>query len=298
MAPSVEAHHGLRSIVAAPVPGVAEPQRGQHVQLRSLGAVVVDRDVHEDVGRSGLGVGHLDRPVAVLVERAGVEQLELGVVQAAAPVLGHERLVGELALGIVVAPSQPGVAGQRVEVPPVLLRVLAVVALGPGQPEDPLLEDGVSAVPQRQGQAQALLHVAQPGEPVLVPAVRPRAGVVVRERRPRVTVGAVVLADRTPCPLGEVRPPLVPLAGVEQVALGPPDGGEPLVLCSGVRNGRHGNASCSRCGWGGHDHGPSPAPTAPGASSSATVHTTARGTSAAPAGDLLGWRLGTMGTWS
>ena len=121
----------------------------------------------------------------------------------------------------MVAPPQPRVAGQAVDEPPVLLDVLAVVALGPGQPEHPLLEDRVDAVPQRQPEAQLVPDVGEPRHPVLVPAVGARAGVVVRERAPRVAVVAVVLAHRAPGTLREVRAPLVPGVGVEQVVLGP-----------------------------------------------------------------------------
>src|SRR5262249_16861160 len=151
-----------------------------------------------------------------------VEELELRVVEAAAAVLGDEQLVGEGRLGVVVAPAEPRVDREGVEVPPVLLGVLAVVALGPGQTEDALLEDRVAAGPEGERQAEALLHVADAGQPVLVPAVGAGAGVVVGEGGPGVAAGAVVLADRAPGPLGEVGAPLVPLARLEQAALGPP----------------------------------------------------------------------------
>jgi len=68
-----------------------------------------------------------------------------------------------------------------VQVPPVLLGVLAVVALAAGEPEDALLEDRVAAVPEREREAQALALVAQRAEAVLAPAVRARAGMVVRK---------------------------------------------------------------------------------------------------------------------
>ena len=100
--------------------------------------------------------------------------------------------------------------GVRVEVEVVLLDVLAVVALAVGQPEQPLLEDRVLAVPQRQREAQPLLVVGDAGEPVLAPAVGARARLVVAEVVPGVAVVAVVLAHGAPLALGEVRPPLPP----------------------------------------------------------------------------------------
>jgi hypothetical protein len=42
----------------------------------------------------------------------------------------------------------------------------AVVALRAGQPEQPLLEEGVAPVPQREPEAEPLLDVAEPGQRV------------------------------------------------------------------------------------------------------------------------------------
>src|SRR4051812_45366219 len=88
----------------------------------------------------------LDDPVAVVVEDAGVDELVLGLGLRASRVRANEVLVWEPRLRVVVAPAQPGVAGHRVEIPPVVLHVLAVIALGARQPEHPLLDDRVHAV--------------------------------------------------------------------------------------------------------------------------------------------------------
>ena len=112
-----------------PGPGVAEPQVGQHVERRGLRSRVGDAHLHEQVVRVVLGMRHLDHPVAVVVERPGVEQLVLGPALVTATVLGHQVAVGELGLRVVVAPPQPGMAGKGVDEPPVVLDVLAVVAL-------------------------------------------------------------------------------------------------------------------------------------------------------------------------
>ena len=111
---------------------------------------------------AGLGLRVVDRdvPVAVLVEQARVEQLVLALVTAAGAVDLEQLLVGELALRVHVAPPHPRVRGRRVEVPPVLLGVLAVVALVPGQAEDALLQDRVAPVPEGERHAQQLLVVA------------------------------------------------------------------------------------------------------------------------------------------
>jgi hypothetical protein len=214
---------------AAPRPRVAKPQRGQHVQRRRLRPAVVHGDPHQQVIVLGLRVLDDDVEVAVAVEDAGVEQLILGVELAAACVGVHQVAVRERALRVLVERLQVGVGGRRVEVEPVLLGVLAVVALGVVEPEDPLLDDRVGAVPEREREAHPLALVADAEQPVLAPAVGARARLVVREGLPRVAVAGVVLAHRPPLALGQVGTPRLPrdLAG--------PRGLQSLVLGSHVR---------------------------------------------------------------
>jgi hypothetical protein len=109
---------------------------------------------------------------------------------------------------------------RRVQVPPVLLDVLAVVALVTGEAERPFLQDRVAAVPERERQTQELVVVANAAEPVLTPSIRARARVIVRKRGPRVAVGAVVLADGAPGALAQVRAPAAPRRIVAALALG------------------------------------------------------------------------------
>ena len=222
-------HPGLGGV---PGPGVAEPGGGQHVQRVGLRAGVGDLDRHQQVIRAGLGVVHLGDPVPVAVEHAGVQQLVLELVPVAGGVDIDQVLVGERRLRVVVAPPVPGMTGHRVQVPPVLLDILAVITLRVRQAERPLLQDRVPPVPQRQGQAQPLLDIAEPGQAVLTPPVGPRPGVVVRQVVPRVAVGAVVLPDRAPLPLADVRPPPVPLPGLQQPVLQPAEPGDPLAFCA------------------------------------------------------------------
>src|SRR5262245_32538277 len=99
---------------------------------------------------------------------------------------------------------------RAVEVEVVLLDVLAMVAFAVGEAEEPLLEDLVLPVPQREGEAQVLLVIGNAGDAVLAPAIRPRAGVIVGEEVPGIAVLAVILAHRPPLPLREIRSPLPP----------------------------------------------------------------------------------------
>jgi len=97
------------------------------------------------------------------------------------------------------------VSRRAVEVEVVFLDVLAVVAFVAGRAEDPLFQDGIAPIPQRQGKADVLVTVADAGDAVFVPAVRPRAGMIVGEIFPGGPIRAVVLADRAPGAFAEVR---------------------------------------------------------------------------------------------
>ena len=175
-----------------------------------LGAAIVDRELDEDVLRRFLGILDEDVEVAVLVEDSGVDQLVLELVLAPAPVRLHEVGIRERRLGILVQVFHVRVRRRAIQVEVVLLDVLAVIALAVGQAEETLLEDRVRAVPERQGEAEPLLVIGDAGQAVFAPAVGARARLVVAEVVPGVAAFAVVLADRTPLALAEVRTPLLP----------------------------------------------------------------------------------------
>jgi len=97
-----------------------------------------------------------------------------------------------------------GMGRRAVQVEVVLLDVLAVIPLGVGQPEQPLLEDRVLPVPEGDGETELLLSSEMPAIPSSPPAVGAGAGLVVAEVFPRRSRPAVVLAHRAPLPLAEV----------------------------------------------------------------------------------------------
>src|SRR6266700_6378146 len=85
-----------------------------------------------------------------------------------------------------------------------------MIALGIGQPEQPLLQDRIALVPQRDAEAQEKMLVAKPADAILAPAIGPAARVIVREIRPRVAIGAVILAHRPPLAIADIGPPAPP----------------------------------------------------------------------------------------
>jgi hypothetical protein len=116
--------------------------------------------VIEDVIRRRLGVVRRDLPVSIAVENACVEKLEFRVVSCAARAPFPKTRKGKHGLRIVIALLQPGGGWRRVEVPPLFLGVLAVIASGAGEPENSLLKDRVATVPKRERKTKALLAVA------------------------------------------------------------------------------------------------------------------------------------------
>src|SRR5207237_4736694 len=71
-------------------------------------------------------------------------------------------------------------------------------------------QNWIALVPQGERETQVHLIVTPAEQSVLAPAIRPRASVVVRERVPGIAVSGVVLANRPPLALGQVRPPAIP----------------------------------------------------------------------------------------
>src|SRR5271157_5484904 len=193
-----------------PGPGVAKPQGRQDIYFRGLRSAITHADLDKDVFRRLLGIFHEDVEVAVLVEDAGIQQFVLHVVSAASLVVFLEIFVGICRLRILVQVLHVGMRWRAVEVKIVFLNILAVVGLAVRQAVHAFLEDGVFAVPKGYAEAQELLHVADSGHAVFAPVIGARAGLVMSEVVPGISVLAVVLAHSTPLPLAQVRPPLSP----------------------------------------------------------------------------------------
>jgi hypothetical protein len=174
----------------------------------------VDRHLQQNVVDIGFGVFDYDIEIAVVVEHARVDQLELRLVPAAPPALLDQPGVGKCRLRIFVEHAHVGVGRGAVEVIVKLLDVLAVVALGIGQPKKALLQDRVAAVPQSEAEAEQQLIVGEPAKPILAPAIGSAARMVVWKIPPRIAVLAVILAHRSPLPLAQIRSPASPVNAV------------------------------------------------------------------------------------
>ncbi|MCC2663767.1 MAG: hypothetical protein K0S35_1689 [Geminicoccaceae bacterium] len=200
----------LRLGLGAPRPDVAEPQVWQNVQQGVLGTSVRSRDPDAQVFGRGLGVFDRDVPVAVPIEDPGVEQLELRTLAGAPPVLLDQPAIRIFLLRVLVEVAHVGVGRRVVRMVVVFLDVLAVIAVPRGHAEQPLLEVRVPAVPERRREAQELVAVADPGDPVLAPAIGLGACLLVAEGPPGIAALRVVLAHRAPGAFREVRTPAAP----------------------------------------------------------------------------------------
>ena len=105
---------------------------------------------------------------------------------------------------------QVGRGRGRIEVEIALLDVLAVVTLVAGQSEQPLLQNRIASVLQRESEAQAASAVADPQQPILSPAVDAAARMVVREVLPGAAVRRIILPDGGPLAIGKEGTPSPP----------------------------------------------------------------------------------------
>src|SRR5215813_13628039 len=190
-----------------PRPEVAEPQGRQYVDLSLGGSAIGYADLDQHVCRRGFCVLDEYVEIPVFIEYAGVEQFVFGSCLTAAPVGLYQIQIRIFILGIFIQILHIRVGRGAVEVIVILLDVLPVIGLAIGQAVHPLLEDRVLAVPQGERKAQSLLVVADTGEAVLAPVIGARPGLIMSEVVPRIAVLAIVLADRAPLALAQIRPP-------------------------------------------------------------------------------------------
>jgi hypothetical protein len=130
----------------APTPTIPKPHGGQQVDFARFGSCVADGDANADVVARDLGVIDIDLPVAILVEYSGVDQFIFRPGFAAFRILLPQRGVWKRGLGIMIAPAQPRRCGCAVDIPPVLLGVLSVIAFRTVQAKNPFLQEGIASV--------------------------------------------------------------------------------------------------------------------------------------------------------
>ena len=207
-----------------PRPGIAEPQRRQHVDRRSLRSAVRDRDADGNILLRLLRIFDKDIEVAPVLEDPAIFQLKLRQLAPAPRIFRHQPRVGKLRLRIFVERAHVGVRRRGVEIPVPFLHILAVIALRIGQSEEAFFQKRIAPIPQREPKTHPALAVADPEQPILAPPIRPAPRVFVRQVIPRIAIGGVILPHRAPLALCKIRSPALPVFCAGAVL------GETLVL--------------------------------------------------------------------
>src|SRR5436305_11270976 len=176
-----------------------------------FGATGPCRNANQDVFTRGFRVLNKDVEVAAIVEDAGIHQLKLGIEPRAPTALINQLLIREFLLRILVQRLHVGMRRRVVEVEVAFLYIFSVIAFRSAQSEEPLLQKRIAAIPHRHSKADELMPITKPGNTILVPAIRTRSRLIVREVTPGVSVRTVVLTDRTPRALAEIGPPALPI---------------------------------------------------------------------------------------
>ena len=178
--PAAQARFERASLVgAAPRPGVAKPKRGQQVKRGALRSAIGHRESNQNVVRRIFRVFGEHVKVTVVIENTALHQLELRFVLAAAAVLFDQPRIRKFGLGIFIKRLQIRMGRRGIEVKIAFFHVLAVIALAVGESEEPLLQNRILAVPQRQRETEPALAVGEAEQPVLAPTISAATGVVV-----------------------------------------------------------------------------------------------------------------------
>ena len=149
----------------------------QHCVFR---APIESLDAYADVFGIRLGILNEDIEIAVVIENARIEQLELRTLSGAAAVFFHQMGIRELSLRVFVKHPHVAVRGSVVEVEIIFFYVFAVIALGRTQPEHSLFQDRIAPVPKRERKDQKLVPIANPGDSIFAPAIGFAARQIVR----------------------------------------------------------------------------------------------------------------------
>src|SRR2546430_3744047 len=200
------------SEILAPGPGVAKPKRWKQVQGSRFGATIVGRDANENILVVGFGVFDENVEVAIFAEDAGVEQFEFRFRAAAALIFVHQPAVRKFGLRILIQILHVAVRWCGIEIEIIFFDVFSVIAFVAGEAKNTFFEDWVAAVPKGERETDHLMAIAEAGDAIFSPAICARTGMIVGKKFPCCPARTVIFADSAPLPLGEVRPPTLPIA--------------------------------------------------------------------------------------
>jgi hypothetical protein len=137
---------------------------------------------------------HFDKniPVTVFIEDVGVKYLELGDFATAMLVLTNDILVRIGLLRVLVQKLHVGVSRRRIKVVVEFLDIFSMIALRPGDAEEPFFKHSILLIPQGKRKTKTLMVVANACNAIFSPSVSPRASVLMGEVCPSIAVPRVV----------------------------------------------------------------------------------------------------------
>ena len=165
--------------ITDPGPRISKPQLRKDMDRRVFRSAIADSNLEQNIFGCSLAILDEHIKVAVFVEGVCIDQLELGILFAPAPVFFDEPIVGEFPLRIFVKHLEIRMRRRCVEVVIKLLNVFAVISLTVRESEKPLFQNRILPIPEGQSQTEALMVVAQTGNAVFAPTIGTAARLVV-----------------------------------------------------------------------------------------------------------------------
>src|SRR6266566_8569670 len=197
-------------VLIPPGPGIAEPERREHMQRRCFWTAICGSNTDEYILWIDFGILDGDIEVAILRKNACVDQFIFRFASPATAILRRQFNVREGALRILVQGLHIRMGGGTVKKVVVLLHILPVIAFWTGQAEEPLLENRVGLIPQAEREAQQTLFVTDTQQTIFAPAIGAGTSVVMGKKVPGVPRGGVVLTDGPPLALAQIGSPAIP----------------------------------------------------------------------------------------
>src|SRR5271166_7859 len=182
---------------------------GQNVEFGRVGTAVERFYADTDIFRRRLSVLDEDVEIPVVIEDAGIQQLELRSFPSPAALL-DQLLVRIFPLRILVEHTHVAMGGGVIEVEPILFYILAMISFAASEAEHALFQNGIAAVPKCQCKNQQLIPIANPGNTILAPAIGLAACLIMGKKIPSVPVRTIVLPNSSPGPVADVGPPFPP----------------------------------------------------------------------------------------
>src|SRR5579884_1215384 len=142
------------------------------------------RNANQDILWLRLRVLDHNIKVTILGKNACIYQLIFWLLPSSSPILSHQIIIGEGALRILIERLHIRMGWSIIQIVIIFFDILSVIALWTTQTKEPLLENGVSAIPQAESETEAALPITDAQQTILAPTIDAGASMIVRKRIP------------------------------------------------------------------------------------------------------------------